>query len=230
VTKRSNPSRSVPHPKQRERSEELVVAKKRLANQTPQAHGRRRVRGENGSMPTAPAAPKPPAVLLMYEDLAEDLADVPEAVYGQYPRGFIGKMLPWMRCERREILHVCSGSLAPGEGVRVDVREAAKPDILADGRSLPMAAGEWTGGIMIDPPYSVHYAKELYGVDYPRPSHLLREAARVIAPGGRIAIVHYITPKPPPGTRLVRVFALSTGFDMPIRAVTLYERDQPRLL
>lgn len=82
---------------------------------------------------------------------------------------------------------------------------------------------------MIDPPYSAHYAKALYGVDYPRPSHLLREAARVVRLGGRIGLVHYITAKPAKGTRFIKAFGLSTGFDMPMRAVSIYERDQPEL-
>jgi hypothetical protein len=82
----------------------------------------------------------------------------------------------------------------------------------------------WCGGILIDPPYSAHYARELYGVEYPRPSHLLREAARIIAPGRRIGIVHYITPKPALGTFFVKAFGVSTGFDMPMRALTFYER------
>ncbi len=169
----------------------------------------------------------PPPVLVLYEDLADGLAPAP--VYGQYPRALIGKLLPWLRCERREILHVCSGSLPSGEGTRVDVRPEARPDILADGRALPLADGAWPGGILIDPPYSAHYARELYGVEYPRPSQLLREAARVIAPGGRIGIVHYITPKPTPGLTFVKAFGLSTGFDMPMRAISIYARDQLEL-
>lgn len=198
---------------------------------------RGRVAGANGSLPTSGLEPKPPPVLVLYEDLvdAEDLdfferpREAPAAVYGQFPRALIGKLLPWLRCERRHILHVCSGSLPPGEGTRVDVRPEARPDILADGRALPIADGAWTGGILIDPPYSAHYARELYGVEYPRPSQLLREAVRVIAPSGRIGLVHYITAKPVPGIRFVRAFGLSTGFDMPMRAVSIYERDQAEL-
>lgn len=165
--------------------------------------------------------------MVMYEDLNEVLAPAP--VYGQYPATLIGKMLPWLRCERHQILHVCSGSLPPGEGTRVDIRPEAMPDILADGRKLPFKDGEWQGGIMLDPPYTEQYARDLYGVRYPRPSHLLREAARVIRPGGRIVFVHYITPEAAKGTRFVKAFGLSTGFDMPIRAVTVYERDHPEL-
>lgn len=184
----------------------------------------KRVAGENGSFPASESPPRPPPILVLYEDLADEFGPAPEPVYGQYPRGLIGKALPWLRCQRHQILHVCSGSLPRGEGVRVDIRPAARPDILADGRALPMADGSWRGGILIDPPYSAHYARELYGVDYPRPSHLLREAARVIAPGGRIGIVHYHTPKPVGGLAFVKAFGLSIGFDMPMRALTFYER------
>lgn len=177
------------------------------------------------TMPGSMLAPRPPPVLVLYEDLY-DFGDKPAPVYGQYPRGLIKRMLPWLRCERHEILHVCSGALPRGEGIRVDIRPEAKPDILADGRALPLADGS-VKAVLIDPPYCPEYAKSLYGVEYPRPSHLLREAARVVRPGGRIAIVHYITPKPVAGLVFVKAFGLSTGFDMPMRAVTVYERTMP---
>jgi SAM-dependent methyltransferase len=166
--------------------------------------------------------PKPPAIGFLYEDLAPSLK-IPKAVFGQYPRTLIPALLPWLLCERREILHVCSGSLPQGEGVRVDIRPDAHPDIVADGRALPFADGSLAAA-MADPPYNRHYAKDLYGVEYPRPSHLLREIARVVRPGGRFAFVHYITPNPPPRCRFVKAFGLSTGFGFPMRAVTVYER------
>jgi SAM-dependent methyltransferase len=133
------------------------------------------------------------------------------------------------QCERREVLHVCSGGLPPGEGIRVDIRPEALPDIVADGCALPLADGS-VAGVLIDPPYSEHYARELYGTDYPRPAHLLREAVRVVRPNGRIGFVHYIVPNPPDGARFIKSFGLSMGFGYPMRAVSFFERLQPSLI
>jgi SAM-dependent methyltransferase len=229
----------VPHPRGEDPS---PVDKPRKVNQLAQQHGRKRripeslahqsvpkakrVAGENGSFPVNAAAPKRPVLLMLYPDVLEELAPAP--VYGQYPVGFIEKMLPWLQCDRRRILHVCSGALPRGEGIRVDIRADARPDIIADGRALPFADGS-IEAVCLDPPYTKHYAAELYGVDYPRPKHLLAEAARVVRPGGRIGFLHYNTPKPPPATRCVKVFGVSTGFDMPMRAFTIYEREHALL-
>jgi hypothetical protein len=186
----------------------------------------RKIKKPGGGSWTARKNPGRPAIMYLYDDLAE--GEQPPAVYGMYPARLIPKLLPWLRCERHEILHVCSGALPKGEGLRVDIRPDARPDIVADGRRLPLASGS-VAAVMIDPPYTEHYADVLYGTDYPRPSHLLREAARVVRQGGRIAFVHYITPNPPPGTHHVKTFGLSTGFGYPMRAVTLYERDDVQL-
>jgi hypothetical protein len=228
AVKRSNPARSVPRAAQFTSGEGIAGDRSRtdFAGASSRRKARLQLAG-GGTAPVGASGPRPPPLLSLHQDLADELAPAP--VYGQYPRGLLKKLLPWMRCARHEILHVCSGSLRPGEGIRVDIRPEAHPDILADGRNLPLAAAS-VAAVMIDPPYNREYAKSLYGVDYPRPSHLLREAARVVRPSGRIALVHYITPKPVRGTRIVRVFGLSTGFDMPMRSVAIYERDQVALV
>lgn len=215
--------------------------KARPAEQLAQSRSAARIVLEDGSSaPVSGLAPKPPPVMVLYQDLAPQVdldfgltsskkreRGVP--VYGQYPRALIPAMLPWLACGRHEVLHVCSGSLPPGEGIRVDLRPEACPDILADGRKIPLPTGS-VAAVMIDPPYTEHYARELYRVPYPRPAQLLREAARLVRPGGRIVFVHYITPKPVKGTVFVKAFGLSTGFDMPMRAVSIYQRDGGQLL
>ncbi len=157
-----------------------------------------------------------------------DNEDLPVGVYGMYPASFIPKILPWLKCDRSEILHVCSGGLPPGEGIRVDIRPEAKPDVVADGRALPFEDNSHAAAL-IDPPYTPHYAKELFGVEYPRPAHLLKEAARVVRPNGRIALVHYIVANAPRGAVFITAFGLSMGFGYPLRAVTIYEKCQSSL-
>ena len=109
-----------------------------------------------------------------------------------------------------------------------DTGREARPDILADGRRLPLADGS-IAAVMIDPPYTPRYAQDLYGVDYPLPSHLLAEAARVVRPGGRIVFVHYLVPMPPPNCRFLKGFGMSTGFGFYMRGVTIFERAQAGL-
>lgn len=172
---------------------------------------------------TKGTAPGRPPICMLFEDLAQ--GDAPTGVFGMYPAVLIARLLPWLNCDRARLLHVCSGGLARGEGIRVDIRPGARPDLLADGRSLPFRDAS-VRGVLLDPPYSEHYARELYGVDYPLPAHLLKEAARVAEPGARIGFVHYLVPNPPPCCHHVKTFGLSMGFGYPMRAVTIYQKAQ----
>lgn len=152
--------------------------------------------------------------------------EAPE-VFGQYPQRF----LPWayeriMLRGSPDVLHVCSGALsAETRGLRVDLRRAVAPDIVADGTDLPFADASFDG-VLIDPPYSVEYARELYGVTYPRPSALLREACRVLRPGRRCGFLHYLVPNPATGLRLVEVHGITTGCGYRIRAFTVFEKPE----
>lgn len=72
-------------------------------------------------------------------------------------------------------------------------------------------------------------ARNLYGVENPRPSWLLKEAARVVRPLGRIGLLHVAVPFPPKGCRLVNVYGITTGVGYRIRAFTLFEKAQDGL-
>jgi len=152
------------------------------------------------------------------------------AVFGRFPNGWLKEIL---RCQllgdvqRDEILHVCSGTLQ--EWWTVDIRRQARPRVQASGTMLPFPSGAFKA-ILIDPPYSDQYAKNLYGTENPRPAWLLREAARVVKPSGRIGMLHVAVPFSPPGCRLVKVWGVTTGVGFRIRAFTVYEREQAVLI
>lgn len=153
----------------------------------------------------------------------------PKAIFGAYPKGFLAWALRQLRCAPSEVLHVCSGMMgAEVGGVRVDIRREASPNVQADGRRLPFRDGVF-GGVLIDPPYSVEYAQDLYGTTYPRPSHLLGEASRVVVPGGRVGFLHFLVPFPPPGCALEAVRGVTTGCGYRIRAWSLFRKEQSSL-
>ncbi len=169
-----------------------------------------------------PGAPKPKrGRLWSWADAVQ--FDVP-SVWGSFPERFLGFAISNLGVDPHEVLHVCSGGLpADTPGVRVDIRPAARPDVVADGRHLPFADGSF-GAVLLDPPWTTEYARDLYGTEYPRPSHLLREAARVVRPLGRIGFVHFVVPTPPPGTSLLRVLGVTTGCGYRIRALSVFQR------
>lgn len=179
----------------------------------------------------APLNSTPPKRPLLWASLETFHEPRPAPVYGAFPRGFLPWAIRQLRVAPCEVLHVCSGMLTAAEvggGTRVDIRPEAHPDVVADGRDLPFEDASFAA-VLIDPPYSVQYARDLYGTEYPRPSHLLREAARVVHPCGRIGFVHYLVPNPPPGCRIVAVRGVTQGCGYRIRALTVYERTQDDL-
>lgn len=103
--------------------------------------------------------------------------------------------------------------------------------MVGDARVLPFrdASVRW---IMADPPYGQDYAEELWrlGKRYPTPIVLLRESARVLVPGGRVAFLHHILPIMPtdskgrPLLKKVHAQGVLTGPGYRIRCLTIAER------
>ena len=154
------------------------------------------------------------------------------AVFGRYPIGFLTHVVKsqylGQNVTREDILHVCSGTLSTSERWTVDIRAEACPRVQASGTALPFRDASFMA-VMLDPPYSDEYARNLYKLENPRPSWLLKEAARVVRPGGRVGILHVAVAFAPPACRLVKVYGISTGVGFRIRALTVYEKAQSDL-
>lgn len=148
------------------------------------------------------------------------------AVWGAYPKGFIRWAARAMGCRLTDIVHLCSGSVREGR-CTVDVRLEQRPDVVADARRLPFVDA-CAAAVMVDPPYTMEYSRDLYRTAYPRPSHLLAEASRIAQPGAPIGFLHFLVPSPPKGAEIERVYGITTGVGYRMRAFTVYrcrERD-----
>ena len=153
---------------------------------------------------------------------SEDFGPFPDG--GGYPYRFMHLAYETLGVtDPSQVLHLCSGSVEVG--VRVDIRPEVSPDIVADCRNVPLpdASFDW---IMSDPPYSEEYAKNLYGTEkhYPKPGQILKEASRLLRPGGRVGLLHFQVPMSRPPLKLVGVWGVTTGAGYAIRAWSVFEK------
>lgn len=150
---------------------------------------------------------------------------------GGYPINFLERAYATLGVtDPARVLQLCSGGVQVG--VTVDIRVDVTPRVVADVRRLPFAdeSFDW---IMADPPYAESYAENLYGTgsSYPRPGQILREAARLLRPGGRFGLLHYLAPMPRVEwkVRLSGVWGVYLGTNMAIRCWSVYEKFGPQL-
>lgn len=153
---------------------------------------------------------------------AFELGPIPEG--GGYPQGFIELAARLMHIQDLgAVVHLCSGSV---RGRRTfDIRRDTPCATIGDCRRLPVRSCS-VDAIMCDPPYGPDYAEELWGLGkvYPTPIVLLREAARILRPGGKVAFLHQLVPILPPGLDRDGVWGVSTGPGYRMRALTIATR------
>jgi len=155
--------------------------------------------------------------------------------YGAYPGGFPERARALLGATIDEpVLHVCGGMArhypyAPGFGPNdktLDLDPGTEPDYLQD------ATAGLPGGfkaMLADPPYSEADA-DCYvpgSAAYPKPRAIVGAMLRALRPGQRCGILHYMPPRPPPGTRFVACIGVCVGYDNRLRCFSVYERGCP---
>ena len=112
--------------------------------------------------------------------------------FQRYPGRFIAnvrKTYPEMLTD--DALHMFAGSSSKlGGFYTTDFRPETNADIIAPFDAIPLPDSTF-GAIVADPPYADHWQRQWHG-DLPKPKHILREAARLVRPGGLIGILHII--------------------------------------
>lgn len=152
--------------------------------------------------------------------------------YGAYLGGFPERARALLGVRLDEpVLHVCGGlaKLYPYAGgfgpndKTLDLDPLCEPDFRQDAR-LPYPDG--FRAVLADPPYSEVDAGQYPpgSTAYPTPNQILRRGLDAVGPGGRVGIIHYIVPSPPPGTRFVAVAGVMCGFNNRMRVFTVFER------
>ena len=152
--------------------------------------------------------------------------------YGAYPGGFPERARALLAATIDEpVLHVCGGMARfyPYAGGFGPNDATLDLDISTDPTYHQDAVDPYPRGfkaILADPPYSPEDAEKYRpGADrYPSPNIILRRGLAAVPTGGRVGIIHYLTPSPPDDTRFVANIAVWTGFNNRIRVYSVFER------
>ena len=129
---------------------------------------------------------------------------------GRFPGGFIRwiQEMGWWGSER---VYLCSGPVEDEHAIRVDVRPEVNPTHCEDARktSLPSESADF---VLIDPPYTKELAERLYDTKkhYAGINAFVKEAARIVRPGGLILTLTYEIPKRPKDCEFIAVCGVYT--------------------
>jgi len=145
-------------------------------------------------------------------------------LYGEYPPTFLRRALALFP-SAKDILHCPSGSVM-GPGITVDIQhtEVIRPQIIADAAHLPFMNHSFDL-ILSDPPYSDKDA-ENYGTGHFPLQKFMREALRILRPGGYLGMLHIFYPsyRRKEGWALVALICVVTGFSKKTRIFSIFQK------
>jgi len=149
-------------------------------------------------------------------------------LHGQYPPGFLKRALALFP-EANDILHCPSGTVE-GPGVTVDLvtDEVRRPQVQASADAIPLPDSSFDL-ILSDPPYTKEDSARYGCPPFPLRG-FMREARRLLRPGGHLGMLHTYYPSyRRRDWRLVGLIAVVTGFQRATRMFSIFEKpEEPR--
>lgn len=114
--------------------------------------------------------------------------------HGAYPHGYLKRVLAlFPDVAESEIIHVCSGSLPPGEYTRVDINPDLKPDFCCNAEELSGRINKKYQLALVDVPYTGEDA-ERYGFPMLSRKKVLAEIHKILNPGGWVVWLDQMLP------------------------------------
>ena len=159
----------------------------------------------------------------------------PMAKYkGAYPNGFLQRLDKLLGItEDHEVLHLFSGSIQGRENEHtMDIQDTHNPTFVADAREeFPMKENTYDV-VISDPPYDmtttegvkIDYSDKLWKTEFIRPYAWVKEAVRVLKPGGFLCSLHHLVYKTPPGTRRVYTVSVTCGPNTRVRGLCVFQK------
>jgi len=148
-------------------------------------------------------------------------------LYGEYPATFFRRVVAMFPdVEEKKFLHLFSGSMGDGYGLTVDGSDEFNPDVthvLKKDNPLPFKDNVFEV-VLADPPYSKKDAEE-YNLPYPTSELILKEAMRVLKPGGYFFLLHTMYPAyRRKEVKLVGLIGIITGFKSITRLLSIFKK------
>jgi len=147
-----------------------------------------------------------------------------------YPGAYPDRYLKYMReflPVWEPVLHLFSGTVE--DGVTIDLNEDVSPTHVLDLREdeIPYPDGHFAV-VLADPPYDhkdYQASKRHYDMEpVPRYS-FVKEAVRVLAPGGFFGVLHVMPYRTPKGCKRYAMIGVTTGTTQVIRVASIFRKE-----